>query len=71
LSFRRNQTGKRQSVVIIRERKGNSLPMAFKSERGALSWIKSRLLTGTMLNSDEAAGWDGLASKYEMRQINH
>jgi hypothetical protein len=27
----RNQTGKRQSVVIIRERNGNSLPMVFKS----------------------------------------
>lgn len=67
----RNQTGKRQSVVIIRERNGNSLPMVFKSESAALSWIKSRLLPGTQLNADEAAGWDGLASKYEMRRINH
>jgi transposase-like protein len=67
----RNQTGKRQSVVIIRERSGNSLPMVFKSESAALSWIKSRLLPGTTLNADEAAGWDGLSSKYEMRRINH
>lgn len=66
-----NQSGKRQSVIIIRERNGNSLPMVFKSESAALSWIKSRLLPGTTLNADEAAGWDGLASKYEMRRINH
>ena len=63
--------GKRQSLVIIRERNGNSLPMVFKSESAALSWIKSRLLSGTTLNADEAAGWDGVASKYEMRRINH
>jgi transposase-like protein len=66
-----NQSGKRQSVVIIRERNGNSLPMVFKSESAALSWVKSRLLPGTTLNADEAAGWDALASKYEMRRINH
>ena len=66
-----NQSGKRQSVVIIRERNGNSLPMVFKSESAALSWIKSRILPGTTVNADEAAGWDGLASKYERRRINH
>jgi hypothetical protein len=66
-----NQSGKRQSVVIIRERNGNSLPMAFKSESAALSWIKSRILPGTQVNADEAAGRDNLATKYEMRRINH
>ncbi|HEY1836388.1 MAG TPA: IS1595 family transposase [Rhizomicrobium sp.] len=66
-----NQNGKRQSLVIIRERNGNSLPMVFKSESAALGWIKSRIEPGTIVNADEAAGWDGLASKYEMRRINH
>lgn len=67
----RNQTGKRQSVVIVRERNGNSLPMVFRSEASALSWIKSRVLPGTIVNADEAHGWNGLASKYEMKRINH
>lgn len=67
----RNQNGKRQSLVIIRERNGNTLPMVFKSESAALGWIKSRLLPGTVLNADEAASWDALSSKYEMRRINH
>lgn len=67
----RNQTGKRQSVIIIRERDGASLPMVFRSEGAALSWIKSRVNPGTLVHADEASSWDGLASKYEMRRINH
>ena len=67
----RNQTGKRQSLVIVRERNGNSIPAVFKSEGAALSWIKSRVERGTILNADEAGSWDGLSSKYEMRRINH
>jgi len=66
-----NQSGKRQSVVIVRERNGNSLPAVFKSESAALGWIKSRIQPGTIVNADEAAGWDGLRNKYEMRRINH
>jgi len=66
-----NQTGKRKSVIIVRERNGNSLPAVFKSESAALSWIKSKINRGTIVNADEAAGWDALGSKYEMRRINH
>ncbi len=66
-----NQSGKRQSVIIIRERNGNSVPAVFKSEGAAISWIKSRVNAGTVLNADEASGWNGLHSKYEMRRINH
>ncbi len=66
-----NQSGKRQSVVIVRERNGNSLPAVFRSEGAALSWIKSRVEHGTVLTADEASGWDGLASKFEMKRINH
>jgi len=40
-----NQTGKRQSVVIVRERNGNSVPAVFASEGAALAWIKSRVDT--------------------------
>jgi transposase-like protein len=66
-----NQTGKRQSVIIVRERNGNSLPAVFGSEGAALSWIKSRVEKGTVVNADEAPGWNDLASKYEMKRINH
>jgi transposase-like protein len=66
-----NQTGKRQSIVIVRERNGNSIPAVFRSEGAALAWIKSRVDLGTVVNADEAGGWNGLESKYEMRRINH
>jgi hypothetical protein len=66
-----NQSGKRQSVIIVRERNGNSLPAVFKSEGAALAWIKSRVNRGTIVNADEASGWNDLNSKFEMKRINH
>lgn len=69
--FRKNMSGKRQSVIIVRERNGRSLPAVFKSESAALSWIKSRIDLGTLVNADEAAGWNDLHTKYEMKRINH
>lgn len=67
----RNQNGKRKAVVIIRERNGRSLPAVFRTEGEALSWIRSRVAKGTVLNADEAPAWNALHSKYEVRRINH
>src|SRR5262249_32790936 len=67
----RNQTGKRKCVVIVRERNGNSLPAVFRTEGAALSWIKSRVNEGTVLNADEAPSWNDLHGRFEMRRINH
>jgi transposase-like protein len=67
-----NQSGKRQSLlIVIRERNGNSLPAVFASESAAESWIKSRVVKGTIVNADEAASWDGLNARFEMKRINH
>lgn len=66
-----NQNGKRQAVVIVRERNGNSVPAVFGSEGAALNWIKTRIQPGTVVNADEAASWDALNSRFEMRRINH
>jgi hypothetical protein len=66
-----NQNGKRQAVVIVRERNGNSVPAVFGSEGAALNWIKARIQSGTVVNADEAASWDGLNKRFEMRRINH
>ncbi len=66
-----NQTGKRQVVVIVRERNGKSLPAVFRSEGAALGWIKSRVAKETILNADEATSWNDLHSRFEMRRINH
>jgi hypothetical protein len=62
-----NQSGKRQSIIIVRERNGISISAAFKSEGAALAWIKSCISLGTVVNADEAGGWNDMASKYEMK----
>ncbi len=69
--FTRNQNGKRECVVIVRERGGNSVPAVFKSEGSALAWIKSHVAKETVLNADEAPSWNSLHSRFEMRRINH
>jgi transposase-like protein len=66
-----NQSGKRKVVVVIREREGNSVPAVFKSESQAMSFIKSRIAKGTTVNADDAASWDALHSRFEMKRINH
>jgi hypothetical protein len=71
VSFPQSHPLKRKSVIIVRERNGNSVPAVFASEKAALSWIKSRTSVGTLVNADDATGWDDLASKYEMKRINH
>lgn len=67
----KNQNGKRKVVVIIRERGGNSVPAVLGSESAAASFIKSRIAKGTTVHADEAASWDGLHERFEMKRINH
>jgi transposase-like protein len=66
-----NQSGKRQCVVIIRERNGNSVPAVFKGESHAAKFIQSRVAKGTKLNADEAGAWDCLHKNFEVARINH
>jgi transposase-like protein len=62
---------KRKAVIIIRERNGRSVPAVFKSESAALAWVRSRIEPGTVVYADEAAAWNALHAKYEMKRINH
>lgn len=69
--FTENKTGKRKCVVVIRERGGNTLPGVFASESHALSFIRSRIAKGTLVNADESSSWNDLHARYEMKRINH
>ena len=69
--FAKNQSGKRQVVVIVRERHGKSLPAVFRTEAEALNFIRSRVNRGTTLYADEAGSWNDLHSRFEMFRINH
>ena len=66
-----NQNGKRKSVVIVRERGGNSVPAVFRSESVAAGFIKSHIAEGTVVHADAAPGWDSLHAAFEMKRIDH
>ncbi|WP_428485803.1 IS1595 family transposase [Rhodopila sp.] len=67
----KNQNGKRQVVVVMRERGGRTLPSVFKSETAALSFIVNRVAPETNLMADEATSWNDLHTRYEVSRIDH
>jgi transposase-like protein len=65
------KTGKRQVVVVMRERKGRTLPFVLGKESDAIPAIRERIAVGSVIHADEARGWDTLHAHYDMRRINH
>ena len=68
--YARNQSRKRKVVVIVRERGGNSVPMPLGSESQVVAF-RTRIAMGTVVHADEAASWDGLHERFEIKRINH
>jgi hypothetical protein len=69
--YRCDENGKRQVVLIVRDRNGNSVPAVFKAESHAAAFILARVSTGTKLNADEAGSRDSLHANFEVPRINH
>lgn len=67
----RHQTGKRRAVVVMRERKGRTLPMVFKSEAESVRTIAERVAPGAKVYADEASVWDQLHAIFDVQRINH
>jgi hypothetical protein len=65
------QTGKRQVVVVMRQRQGRTLPFVCAKESDAIPVIRARAPIGSIVHSDEARGWDALHAHYDMRRVNH
>lgn len=65
------QSGKRQVVVVARERGGRTLPFVVPRESDAVPMIRVSVAPGSIVHADEAGGWDRLHAFYEMRRINH
>jgi hypothetical protein len=69
---RRTETnGKRQMVVVLRERGGKTLPFVTRSETDGVALARKLVATGSVIHADEAASWDALHAHYEMHRINH
>ena len=62
---------KRQSVVVIREREGRTLPFVVAKEADGVALVRQFVLPGSIVHADEAGGWDVLHAYYEMHRINH
>jgi len=69
--LKENQTGKRQAVVVMRERNGRTLAHVVKTEGQSLPFIMDRAERGSIVHADEASVWDDLHSKYKTYRINH
>ena len=65
------QTGKRQVVVVARERSGRTLPFVFGKESDALATLRARVEPSSVVYADEAGSWDALHGHYDVRRINH
>jgi hypothetical protein len=65
------QTGKRQVVVVMRERKGRTLPFIFARESDAVPTIRQHIPFGSAVHADESRSWDVLHAHYDMHRINH
>lgn len=72
-----NQTGKRQCVVVVRERApdgtslGRTIANVFNSEDAALDFIKARVDRASTVHADEAGAWNALHARFDTRRVNH
>lgn len=66
-----NQSGKRQVVVVGRERGGESLAVVAKSEAAGGELVASRIHHMASVHADEASHWDALHAKFDTQRINH
>jgi transposase-like protein len=66
-----NMSGKRQSVIVARERNGKTITFAAKSEAAAVPVLHDRIAAGSTVYADEAAHWDALHASYDTKRINH
>ncbi len=66
-----NTSGKRQCVVIMRERGGKSLPFVVANEGDAVPFVRDRVGTLATIYADEGSGWDALHAGWDMRRVNH
>ena len=69
--FMKNQSGKRQVVVVVKERGGRTLPAVFKAEADAMGFIIQRVNPVTKIMADEASSWNALHAGFDVNRIDH
>ncbi len=66
-----HQSGKRQSVIVMRERGGRTLTYVTRSEAEGAALVAANVGHGATVHADEASHWDKLAAYFPIKRINH
>ena len=66
-----NRSGKRECVVIMRERNGRSLPFVVANEGDAVPFVRDHVGTLATIYADEGPGWDALHAGWDAHRVNH
>jgi transposase-like protein len=69
--LKEHKSDKRQCVVIMRERKGRSLPFIVANEGDACPIVRDRVGTLATIYADEGTGWDALHEGWDTKRVNH
>ncbi|WP_305098635.1 IS1595 family transposase [Croceibacterium aestuarii] len=69
--LRENQSGKRQVVVVGRERNGESITVVAHNEAKGGQVIAARIHHMSTVHADEASHWDALHARFDTHRINH
>lgn len=67
----KNQNGKRQVVIVARERQGKTITFVAKTEDAGVLVLHNRIALGSTVYADEAGHWNALGARYLTKQINH
>ena len=65
-----HRSGKRQCVVIMREREGRSRAFVCSEREGAIL-LSTAVEPGSVINTDRATTFDRIAAHFELRTVNH
>lgn len=66
-----NQSGKRQSVVVMREREGRTITQVAAREADGVQMARQAISPAATVHADEASHWDQLAANFPIKRVNH
>lgn len=66
-----NQSGKRQVVIALRDRDGDTRSFVAKREAEGVALVAAHVANDTVIHADEASHWDALHARFATKRINH
>lgn len=66
-----NRSGKRQSVIVAREKNGRTLATVAQREADGVAFARRFIASGSTVHADEASHWDQLTANFPIKRINH